>query len=276
MPPGSFVPAPAPIPASAPLWSCALPQPTPSHPAPAVHTRAPAPWPVSPSRPHSGWPPPPPARGRRCGVAGRAAGAGTPGGGGAARAPGAQRRARGRHGVALHQPPLLPGAALEPAGPLRRCGAADPAQLLRPRERGAGPRRRRLGQGPVPRRRPGSGAGRAAHSVPAGLRRVAGAGGTQRCAAGAPAGGGQPQRQIPRTRWPGDLRAPHRRRERGCSSDHVVQVRGWGRGPKRTGVSGRTDDRSLHPTRLRERQAASEVTLFGPWTQQASPSLLTD
>lgn len=80
MPPGSFVPAPAPILASAPLWSCALPQPTPPHPAPAVHTRAPAPWPVSPSRPHSGWPPPRPGggaaasrggprgRGRRAGV----------------------------------------------------------------------------------------------------------------------------------------------------------------------------------------------------------------
>lgn len=48
------------------------------------------------------------------------------------------------------------------------------------------------------------------------------------------------------------------------------------RGPKRTGVGGRTDDWSLHPTRLRERQAASEVILFGPWTQQASPSLLAD
>lgn len=148
---------------------------------------------------------------RRCGGAGRAAGAGTPGGGGAARARGAGRRAgAGWHGVALHQPPLLPGAALEPAGPLGRGGAADPAQLLGPRERGAGPGRRCLAHGRAPRRRPGPRPGRAAHSVPAGLLRVARAREAQRCDAGAQAEGRRPEGRPSRTPWRGDLRAPPR------------------------------------------------------------------
>lgn len=172
----------------------------------------------------------PQARGRRCGGAGRAAGAGTPGGGGAARSAGSGAAGTGgRHGVALHQPPLLPGAALEPAGPLRRGSAADPAQLLGPRERGAGPRRRRFPQGPVPCRRPGPRPGRAAHSVPAGLRRVDGARGAQRCFAGARVRCGRPQEQAPRGPWPGCLRAPHRRRGLGCGN-HVLQVWGFGQG----------------------------------------------
>ncbi|XP_057356456.1 MAP6 domain-containing protein 1 isoform X1 [Manis pentadactyla] len=206
-------------PYSAPLQPCALARPAPgsrrAHPGPgprgAVSESS---APRRPSRP----------RGRCCGGTGRAAGAGRRAEAVRPGAPGAERRAPGRHGVAVHQPPLLPGAALEPAGPLRRGGAADPAQLLGPRERGAGPGQRRLAQGPVPRRRPGPRPGRAAHSVPAGLRRVDGARGAQRCAAGARAWHGQPQGQAPRVPWPGHLRASHRRRGRGCSGDHVVQT----------------------------------------------------
>lgn len=136
---------------------------------------------------------------------------------------------RGRHGVALYQPPLLPGAALEPAGPLRRGGAAHPARLFGPRERGAGPRRRRFPQGPVPCRRQGPWPGRATHSVPAGLRRVDGARGAQRCSAGARVECGRPQEQAPGSPWPGCLRAPHRRHGLGCG-DHILQVWGFGQG----------------------------------------------
>ncbi|XP_058282785.1 MAP6 domain-containing protein 1 isoform X3 [Hylobates moloch] len=175
----------------------------------------------------------PRAEGRCCGGAGRAAGAGTLGAGGAARSAARRERGgerRGWHGVALYQPPVLPGAALEPAGPLRRGGAADPARLLGPRQRGAGPGRRRLAQGPASRGRPGFRPGRAAHSVPAGLRLVDGVRRAQGSAAGARTWSGRPQGQIFRAvlratcaRRPRGLRAAHRRRGRGCSSDHVVQ-----------------------------------------------------
>lgn len=139
---------------------------------------------------------------------------------------------RGRHGVALHQPLMLPGAALEPAGPLRRGSAAHPAQLLGPRERGARCRRRRFPQGPVSCRHPGPRPGRAAHSVPAGLRRVDGPRGAQGCSAGAWVRCGRPQEQAPHGPWPGCLRAPYRRRGLGCG-DHVVQVWGFGQGVHR-------------------------------------------
>lgn len=245
-------------------------------------TPAPLPHPSRAERSAELWPSPRSLGGGPRPGGGAAAARGGPWGRGRRRgrrgpgARGAERQTPGRHGVALHQPPLLPGAALEPAGPLRRGRAADPAQLLGPRERGANPGRCSLAQRPISRRLPGPRPGRAAHSVPAGLRRMDGALGVQRCNAGTRTGSKQPQGQAPRNPRPGGLRAPHRRRGCGCSGDHIIQVWGWGQGsasypdpvvpgdwiaePGGPGGQERGGARIPHPTQLRELQAACEVT----------------
>lgn len=223
VPPGGFSSS-NPSPVSAPRQPYPLPSPASSSSPAQAALASRGCRPALPPLP--GWPP----RGRGAGLRQRRQGreGGAAGGGGAARSAGsrasASARRRGQHGVALHQPPLLPGAALEPAGPLRRGCATDPAQLLRTRERGAGPGRCHLTQGLVPRRLAGPRPGRAAYSVPAGLRRVDGAREAQRCNTGARVGSGRPQDQAPRALQPGGLRAPRRRRRCGCSGDHIVQV----------------------------------------------------
>lgn len=141
---------------------------------------------------------------------------------GSARARAWRRRAAERHGVALHQPAVLPGPALEPAGPLGRSGAADSARLLRPRERGAGRGLQRLPREPVGRRRAGAQPRRAAHTVPARLRCANCACGDPGCGSRARTGVGRPQGPVLGAPHPDGLRAAGRGRGRSCSSDHVL------------------------------------------------------